>query len=232
MREVQEAAAGQVELFLNSVPILSPLTREDKLRLVDALETKVGGWVAGWCVVLVGAGGGGRWSELELGWSWRGRGCDKARHLGARRGGLPRACARRLPLSPDLACPPPPVQTYPAGTKVVAEGQPGQHFYIVQEGEAVVYQASSSGSKKVNHLFKVGPPAGAAAGDACCGGCCCCCSLAGRKAGAAGPLALPACPPSPRPPPFPAPATPRRRPTSSASARCYATSRAAPRWRR
>jgi CRP-like cAMP-binding protein len=49
------------------------------------------------------------------------------------------------------------VQVYPTGAKVVVEGQPGQHFYILQEGEAVVYQSSSSGPKKVNHLFKVGP---------------------------------------------------------------------------
>lgn len=38
MREVQETQVGQVELFLNSVPILSPLTKEERLRLVDALE--------------------------------------------------------------------------------------------------------------------------------------------------------------------------------------------------
>jgi hypothetical protein len=38
VREVQETQVGQVELFLNSVPILSPLTKEERLRLVDALE--------------------------------------------------------------------------------------------------------------------------------------------------------------------------------------------------
>lgn len=38
MREVQETQVSQVELFLNSVPILSPLTKEERMRLVDALE--------------------------------------------------------------------------------------------------------------------------------------------------------------------------------------------------
>ena len=32
---------SQVELFLNSVPILSQLSREERLRLVDALEEVV-----------------------------------------------------------------------------------------------------------------------------------------------------------------------------------------------
>lgn len=38
---MQRAAAdevGQIELFLNSVPLLSPLTREAKLKLVDAFQ--------------------------------------------------------------------------------------------------------------------------------------------------------------------------------------------------
>ncbi len=38
VREVQETQVSQVELFLNSVPILSPLTKEERMRLVDALE--------------------------------------------------------------------------------------------------------------------------------------------------------------------------------------------------
>jgi hypothetical protein len=48
-----------VELFLNSVPILSPLTQEERLRLVDAFELvtfapghKVGLAVAVACVGL------------------------------------------------------------------------------------------------------------------------------------------------------------------------------------
>jgi hypothetical protein len=31
---------GEVELFLNSVPILNPLTKQEKLRLLDAFEEK------------------------------------------------------------------------------------------------------------------------------------------------------------------------------------------------
>lgn len=38
MREQQETQVSQVELFLNSVPILAPLSRDERLRLVDALE--------------------------------------------------------------------------------------------------------------------------------------------------------------------------------------------------
>ena len=38
VREMEETAVAQVELFLNSVPILSSLSRDERLRLVDALE--------------------------------------------------------------------------------------------------------------------------------------------------------------------------------------------------
>jgi hypothetical protein len=51
VREQQETQVSQVELFLNSVPILASLSRDERLRLVDALEevlfqqgSKVGGW--------------------------------------------------------------------------------------------------------------------------------------------------------------------------------------------
>ncbi len=40
VREIQETEASQTELFLNSVPILASLSRDEKLRLVDALETQ------------------------------------------------------------------------------------------------------------------------------------------------------------------------------------------------
>lgn len=40
-QEGNEAAVSQVEIFINSVPILSPLSKEEKLRLVDAFEEKV-----------------------------------------------------------------------------------------------------------------------------------------------------------------------------------------------
>ena len=54
VREQQETQVSQVELFLNSVPILAPLSRDERLRLVDALEemtfpagSKVGSWQEG-----------------------------------------------------------------------------------------------------------------------------------------------------------------------------------------
>ena len=36
VQEAAEGEVGQIELFLNSVPLLSPLSREAKLKLVDA----------------------------------------------------------------------------------------------------------------------------------------------------------------------------------------------------
>eukprot|EP00775_Hariotina_reticulata_P007218 gene7218-7431_t len=85
LQNAVEAQASEVELFLNSVPILNPLSQEEKLQLVDAFEEK----------------------------------------------------------------------TYKPGEKVVVEGDPGEHFYIIKEGEAVVFQAGPGGQqRKVNHLFR------------------------------------------------------------------------------
>jgi cGMP-dependent protein kinase 2 len=84
VREVQETQVSQVELFLNSVPILANLSREERIRLVDAFEEN----------------------------------------------------------------------TYQAGQKVIVEGDKGDLFYIVKEGEAIVYQNTPGGQRKVNHLFK------------------------------------------------------------------------------
>ena len=49
MQEAKETEASQVELFLNSVPLLASLSREEKLLLVDALEEQT--FPAGTCVV-------------------------------------------------------------------------------------------------------------------------------------------------------------------------------------
>ena len=38
VRELHQDETSQVELFLNSVPILASLTRDEKMMLVDALE--------------------------------------------------------------------------------------------------------------------------------------------------------------------------------------------------
>ncbi|GBF87745.1 cyclic nucleotide dependent kinase [Raphidocelis subcapitata] len=84
VRDAAESQVSAVELFLNSVPILSPLSREEKLRLVDAFEQR----------------------------------------------------------------------NYSPGAEVVVEGDPGDFFYIILDGEAVVYQNTPSGPHKVNHLFK------------------------------------------------------------------------------
>ena len=84
MRETQQSATSQIEIFLNSVPILKPLSTEEKMRLVDALEEKV----------------------------------------------------------------------YKTGTRVISQGESGDLFYIIKEGEAAVFEDSPGGSKQVNHLFK------------------------------------------------------------------------------
>ena len=41
VREIHESEASQVELFLNSVPLLASLSRDEKLQLLDALEEQV-----------------------------------------------------------------------------------------------------------------------------------------------------------------------------------------------
>eukprot|EP00798_Chlamydomonas_sp_ICE-L_P014176 gene14176-20143_t len=84
VKEMQEDQVSQVELFLNSVPILSQLTSEERGRLVDAME--------------------------------------------------------EISVSP--------------GAKVIREGEAGDLFYIIKEGEAIVFQDTSKGQRKVNHLFK------------------------------------------------------------------------------
>lgn len=43
----------------------------------------------------------------------------------------------------------------PVVLQIVVEGDPGDHFYIIKEGEAVVYQSGPGGRQhKVNHLFR------------------------------------------------------------------------------
>lgn len=41
VQEHAEGELGQIELFLNSVPLLSPLHRDAKLRLVDAFAEEM-----------------------------------------------------------------------------------------------------------------------------------------------------------------------------------------------
>lgn len=85
VREVHETESGQLELFLNSVPILASLSRDEKLTLLDAFEEK----------------------------------------------------------------------SFRPGDTVVRQGDPGDLFYVIKEGEASVYQESEAGARKrVNQLFK------------------------------------------------------------------------------
>jgi hypothetical protein len=41
LRNAVEAQASELHLFLNSVPLLNPLSQEEKLQLVDAFEEQV-----------------------------------------------------------------------------------------------------------------------------------------------------------------------------------------------
>eukprot|EP00899_Mesostigma_viride_P018106 jgi/Mesvir1/26297/Mv12883-RA.1 len=87
MKETAAAETQQVELFLNIVPILAPLNRDERLRLADAFE------------------------EVK----------------------------------------------YQRGEMVIRQGEPGELFYIVKEGEAVVIvtqKGSKEPPRKVNHLFR------------------------------------------------------------------------------
>lgn len=85
VRDQHRQETTEVELFLNSVKLLANLSRDEKMRLLDALEEHV----------------------------------------------------------------------YPAGSEIIVQGQPGEHFFIVKAGEAIVYQADANGERKrVNHLFK------------------------------------------------------------------------------
>jgi cGMP-dependent protein kinase 2 len=74
-RREHEDAATQLELFLNQVPILAPLSKDEKMRLLDAFQE----------------------------------------------------------------------EAYPAGAAVVREGDPGDRFYIIKEGEATVLQGAAAG---------------------------------------------------------------------------------------
>jgi CRP-like cAMP-binding protein len=84
VQETAETEGAQIELFLNSVPILQKLSVEERSRLAGALE--------------------------EL--------------------------------------------TFNKGARVVQQGDPGDLFYIIKEGEAVVYQDTPRGTRLVNRLFK------------------------------------------------------------------------------
>ena len=55
--------------------------------------------------------------------------------------------------SPD--CRPQPAQRgSPDSCRRGLQGDQGDLFYIIKEGEAVVYQSTPQGTRKVNHLFK------------------------------------------------------------------------------
>jgi cGMP-dependent protein kinase 2 len=84
VQDIAESEGAQIELFLNSVPILQKLSVEERRRLAGALEET----------------------------------------------------------------------TFEKGARVVQQGDPGDLFYIIKDGEAVVYQDTPRGTRLVNRLFK------------------------------------------------------------------------------
>ena len=84
LQNQQDAQSSQIELFLNSVPLLKTLTREERVQLCDAFE-KV---------------------------------------------------------------------TYDPGQVVIKQGDEGDEFYVVMDGEAEVFEREGRAEKKVNHLTK------------------------------------------------------------------------------
>lgn len=169
LRNAAEAQASEVELFLNSVPLLNPLSQEEKLQLVDAFEEKtykrgdkVGTGSIG--VVCVGR----EWEACVM-LSTRPPHtltvvCIVQQTVFGHRAS-PQTANSVQQAMPWLCAPVTHVQLAMCGlslmcpllllTQVVVEGEAGDKFYIIKEGEAVVFQLGPGGRQhKVNHLFK------------------------------------------------------------------------------
>ena len=84
VQETAETEGAEIELFLNSVPLLQKLSMDERARVAGALEELV----------------------------------------------------------------------FEKGARVVQQGDPGDLFYIIKEGEAVVHQDTARGTRLVNRLFK------------------------------------------------------------------------------
>jgi hypothetical protein len=160
VRDAAETQVSAVELFLNSVPILNPLSREEKLRLVDAFEQRSytpGSEVRG---ARRGRGGGGRDAVgaagrsggrsrgrcrggAERGLGVKGRAAARGRRTAGRgvgAAGISAICTAVLFWGRLLVCGSEQVLIIPWCAQVVVEGDPGDFFYIILDGEAVVYQ--------------------------------------------------------------------------------------------
>lgn len=114
IRETQKAEDKQVEVFMNSVPILQNLSVNEKIRLVDAFDQKT-------------------FEPKTL----------VIKEVLEREGGCCSVLNTQSVLSP-----------LSSSNQCAPQGDPGDLFYIIKDGEAVVYQKTEQGEKKVNHLFK------------------------------------------------------------------------------
>ncbi len=148
-----EDEKGQIQLFLNTVPLLSSLRANDKMMLSDAFqeETFAG---AGAEAVLHGLLVAGRLTRTRP-WQreapcqepmhgqgpWHGSLCVlPVRRLAHKRRATRHGADRGLGWCAVLA----------AGARVIVEGDVGDKFYIIKEGEAKVV----AGDKEVNRLFR------------------------------------------------------------------------------
>jgi cGMP-dependent protein kinase 2 len=85
IQEGAESRINELEVFLNSVPLLNSLNKEERITLADAMEER----------------------------------------------------------------------RYEKDQRVITQGEPGDFFYIIRDGEAAVIQAGDAGQqKKLNHLFR------------------------------------------------------------------------------
>jgi CRP-like cAMP-binding protein len=119
------------------VPILAPLSRDEKLTLLDAFEEQrfdPGATVVQQVRCGVDSSAG---TQLRA----DGSACFAGRHAILQ--GLHKACA-------CCTSPPSCSRHWPA----MLQGDPGGLFYIIKDGEAVVYQDSGGARKRVNQLFK------------------------------------------------------------------------------
>lgn len=106
VKEVQESKASQIEVFLNSVPLLASLSRDEKLKLASVLEEQA--FKPGEKIIV-------------------------------------EVCAKETLCS---------IVALQRATEKLLQGDVGDQFYIIKEGEAVVTKGSQEGEKRINLLFK------------------------------------------------------------------------------
>lgn len=146
--------ARSLALHLAAVPILAPLSRDEKLTLLDAFEERT---YRAKAVVVRQVRQRLSGKECLPGWLVGGHGLPSCQAWAGRLAGRGFCISRWHDTSPPIPC------THMLCIACTAclpvspslQGEPGDLFYIIKEGEAVVYQDSGAGSRKrINQLFK------------------------------------------------------------------------------